>query len=278
MTAKGKTRILFVDDEPAIRMTLPMILEQQGFEVTAAATVAEGLKLINEQPFDVLIADLNIGVNSDGFTLITAMRRVQPEAVNLILTGYPDFDTALQAIRSQVDDYLTKPTDIKSLVQTIQEKVARPRRAAPAQLKRISDLLREHAALIIEEWFEETSRNAALAAVQLGKKERLNNIRQVIEELAARVEGSRDVITERNAEAASQHGRKRFEQGYRPRLIAAEARLLHVVMSRIIQTHLLTLNMSNFVSDMMLIGEALHEEFEESLRAFDEQAGSRRAS
>jgi YesN/AraC family two-component response regulator len=268
----NKTRILFADDEPIIRMTLPAILEQEGFEITTAETVPEALKLMNDKKFDVLIADLNIGEKSDGFTLITAMRRVQPQAVNLILTGYPEFETALQAIRSQVDDYLTKPTDIKRLVATIKERSNQPRRIAPKQTKRVSNLLRENGDQIVEEWFEEVSRNSDLSSIHLGKKDRLNDIRQIIEELATRIETNRNVMGGQMTDAANKHGQKRFEQGYRPPLIAIEARLLHIVMSRIIQTHLLSLDMSNFVSDMMLIGEAFHEQFEESLRAFDEHA------
>src|SRR5256885_16042780 len=123
-----KTRILFADDEPGIRMTLPLILEQEGFEVSVAATVGEALAYINRDSFDVLLADLNIGERGDGFTLISAMRRGQPSAVTLILTGYPDFETALQAIRNQVDDYLTKPTDVRELVATIKERAMNPRR------------------------------------------------------------------------------------------------------------------------------------------------------
>src|SRR5690349_13219873 len=94
-----KIKILFADDEPAIRITLGAILQQEGFEVTLAATVPEALGYINQNAYDVLLADLNIGERSDGFTLISAMRRVQPHAVTLILTGYPDFETALHAIR-----------------------------------------------------------------------------------------------------------------------------------------------------------------------------------
>src|SRR5229473_5900673 len=124
---KRKTKILFADDEPAIRMTLPLILQQEGFEVSVAATVTEALAYINRESFDVLLADLNIGERGDGFTLISAMRRVQPQAVTLILTGYPDFETALQAIRNQVDDYLTKPADIKYLIESIKQKLASPR-------------------------------------------------------------------------------------------------------------------------------------------------------
>ena len=66
--------------------------------------------------FDVLISDLNIGQPGDGFTVVSAMRRSQPACITLILTGYPGFDTALEAIRSQVDDYLIKPAAIPTLI------------------------------------------------------------------------------------------------------------------------------------------------------------------
>src|SRR6266478_66052 len=152
---KRKTKILFADDEPAIRMTLPLILQQEGFAISVAATVAEALAYINRDSFDVLLADLNIGESGDGFTLISAMRRVQPHAVTLILTGYPDFETALQAIRDQVDDYLTKPADLKQLVATIKEKSATPRRVTPLQIKRVSTVLRESVDEIVNEWLGE---------------------------------------------------------------------------------------------------------------------------
>ena len=113
-------RLLFVDDEPAIRITLKTILVNHGFEVTTAATVAEGLQLITSQQFDVLISDLNIGNPGDGLTVVSAMRRTQPEAVTMILTGYPAFETALEAIRQQVDDYIVKPANIPSLVSAIE--------------------------------------------------------------------------------------------------------------------------------------------------------------
>ena len=92
-------RLLLVDDEAVIRITLSAILSKHDFEVTAAATVAEALQKITTETFDVLLSDLNIGNPGDGLTVVSAMRRTQPEAVTMILTGYPAFETALEAIR-----------------------------------------------------------------------------------------------------------------------------------------------------------------------------------
>jgi YesN/AraC family two-component response regulator len=200
------------------------------------------------------------------------MRRVQPQAVTLILTGYPDFETALQAIRNQVDDYLTKPTDVKELVTTIKERSTNPRRVTPLQVKRVSMVLRESADEIVEEWLQEASKNTMLASLPLSKKARMDHIRLMVEELAKRIEAGSNVIDGQEKEGATKHGQQRYEQGYTVRRIAIEARLLHSVISRVLHKHLLVIDMSTFISDIMLMGEGLHEEFEESIRAFEEQS------
>jgi ActR/RegA family two-component response regulator len=143
-------RILFVDDEPGIRLSLPAVLTIHGFEVTAAGSVAEALDSMNKRPFDVLISDLNIGHPGDGFTVVSAMRRTQPDCVTLILTGYPAFETALQAIRSQVDDYLIKPAPVETLVSAIEKKLQERQPHHPIELKRVPQLLRENAERIAE--------------------------------------------------------------------------------------------------------------------------------
>src|SRR3989454_10696858 len=118
-------KILFVDDEDSIRLTLPPLLESYGFEVTSAATVAEALSLISKHKFDVLISDLNIGHPGDGFTVVSAMRTHQPDALRFILTAYPAFESALEAIREEVHDYLIKPTETEVLVEKIRSKLAK---------------------------------------------------------------------------------------------------------------------------------------------------------
>ena len=116
-------RILFVDDEPGIRLTMPEVLRQRGFSVTAVGTVNEALSEITSAQYDVLISDLNFDHPADGFIVVSAMRMTQPKCVTLVLTGYPGFDSALKALRNQVDDYLIKPADIPALVNLIGAKL-----------------------------------------------------------------------------------------------------------------------------------------------------------
>ncbi|HXF15093.1 MAG TPA: response regulator [Terriglobales bacterium] len=118
-----RARILFVDDEPSIRLTLPPVLEQHGFEVKAAASVAEAVKQIKASRFDVLISDLNVDEGGDGLRIVSAMREKQPHCVTLILTGYPGFETAVDALRLRVDDYVVKPVDVETLISALRKKL-----------------------------------------------------------------------------------------------------------------------------------------------------------
>ena len=121
-------KVLFVDDDLPIRELWSEILGKEGFEVKTASTVAESLRLITSEKFDVVISDLNIGEPSDGFTVVSAARRVQPDAVTLILTGYPAFQAALRAIQEQVDDFFTKPAEIQHVLDSIRRNALRRER------------------------------------------------------------------------------------------------------------------------------------------------------
>ena len=199
-----------MDDEAGIRMTLAPILERHDFQVTTAATVPEALEKINHETFDVLLSDLNIGQPGDGFTVVSAMRRVQPDACTFILTGYPDFETALQAIRSQVDDYLLKPTDVPTLIRAIQRKLESRRPQIPeAPVKRVSELLRENIQHITQEWLKEVRSHHELTALRLHDDDRIDHIPPLVEQLALRIETGQSSTSKRLAELGQKHGEDR---------------------------------------------------------------------
>lgn len=128
MKLTGK-RLLFVDDERGIRETLSIILLRYGFTVALAATVGEALEQIRTQQFDLLLCDLNIEGERDGYTVIRAMRETNPKCINIVLTGYPDEKSAEEAIQLGIDDYIAKPTSADAIVAMLAEKLVTKKKA-----------------------------------------------------------------------------------------------------------------------------------------------------
>ena len=115
MSAESEqARILLVDDNELVRSTLGPVLEFNEFVVTTASNVGEALHLIDTQPYDVLLCDLHMPGAGDGFTVVSAMRHTNPEAITLVFTGYPALKEAMNAILLQADEILVKPLSIQS--------------------------------------------------------------------------------------------------------------------------------------------------------------------
>ncbi len=262
-------KLLFVDDESAIRLTLPMILEREGFEVKTAASVGEALELINKERFDVLISDLNIGQPGDGFTVVSVMRRVQPEAVTFILTGYPDFESALHAIRSQVDDYLTKPADIPSLVAALKHKLENPRPIRQVVAQRAPELILENLPELLQGWLVSVSEDMQLRKLSLVAKERIDNFPEIVAGICGQVMNGAETLDEVSAAYAVEHGISRFKHGYRADLIVTESRLLQREISHFLQRNLLAIDLSTLISDVMSIADLISAATEESIRSFN---------
>jgi DNA-binding NtrC family response regulator len=120
-----RKRLLFVDDEPGIRQTLPVILRKYGLAVTVTASVSEAIEEITKQSFDLLLCDLNLEREHDGFEVVRAIRKAHPNAVVIVLTAYPDVDSAIQGIREQIDDYVVKPSNPDTLVTILANNLAK---------------------------------------------------------------------------------------------------------------------------------------------------------
>jgi len=105
-------RVLQVDDDDAVRAMMSEGLQRKGFEVTTAASVAEALRRIATESFDVLITDLHIPDPGDGFTVVSAMRHSQPNALTMLVSSYPDVQSAMAAILLEADEIVVKPFEI----------------------------------------------------------------------------------------------------------------------------------------------------------------------
>jgi DNA-binding response OmpR family regulator len=259
-------KILFVDDEPGIRLTLPVILEGAGFQVVVAATVPEALSIIGTQKFDVLISDLNIGNPGDGFTVVSAMRRTQPDAVTFILTGYPAFETALEAIRQQVDDYLVKPADVEELVNNIRTKLNRASLSPQGKItpQRLPLLALENKDQIIQEWVKRVVRDGEIAAVRLTESERIDCLPPLLEDIIT----SAGKPSDSTVNAAADHGVTRARQGYTIPMLVREAKVLQDTIGNFAQQNLLAIEISHAIPDLIRIGGMIELALEGSITAF----------
>jgi DNA-binding response OmpR family regulator len=262
-------KILFVDDEPGIRLTLPVILEGAGFQVVVAATVPEALSIIGTQKFDVLISDLNIGNPGDGFTVVSAMRRTQPDAVTFILTGYPAFETALEAIRQQVDDYLVKPADVEELVNNIRTKLNRASLSPQGKItpQRLPLLALENKDQIIQEWVKRVVRDGEIAAIRLTESERIDCLPPLLEDIIT----SAGKPSESTVNAAADHGVIRARQGCTIPMLVREAKVLQDTIGNFAQQNLLAIEISHAIPDLIRIGGMIELALEGSITAFIEE-------
>ena len=261
-------RVLFVDDDPALRRMWATILPPEGFDYTDASTVAEALVLITREKYDVLISDLNIGSPGDGFTVVSAMRRVQPEAVTLILTGYPAFQAALRAIHEQVDDFLTKPAEPEKVITCIKDNLTR-RRKRPGNItvQRLPELISQNRRGIIDSWYEAVQADREISKIYLSREDRVDHLPDVLDELVRPRESSFPIDPEARNSAAK-HGRKRREQGYTPSMLLEETRMLHNAIAECTQDNLLTVDISTLLTDLIKMDDSLHRILRYSLEAF----------
>jgi DNA-binding response OmpR family regulator len=264
-------RVLFVDDDPGIRETLPAILRFHGFEVTSVATVGQALEEIISGQFDVLIADLNLGLPGDGFTVVSAMRRTQPDCATVILTGYPALETALQAIRNQVDDYLMKPARIPELMSAIESALAHTARQPPTATKRVADILTENATAITERVSHEMQSHPVLGTLSISDRERTGLLGQLIEGLAKQLQSADpNHVPEEAMAAAALRGTLRRQQGYDLAMLVENIRLFGRVIFDMVHDNLLSINLSYLMVDMKRLNDSLGLQLQRTILQFVE--------
>jgi DNA-binding NtrC family response regulator len=120
----ARPRILVVDDEENIRLTLAAILEQEGYVVDVAASQSEALVQIETSIYDAVVTDLRLG-DGDGLSIADALQGVAPGTPVIIITGYASLESAMRAVQQRVYQYLTKPSDLDQLKVAIRGAIDR---------------------------------------------------------------------------------------------------------------------------------------------------------
>lgn len=132
--------ILFVDDEEASRENYRLILEHYGHAVLLAAGVAKAEGILKAGGVDLLITDMRMGAES-GLDMLRAAKRISPETEVIVLTGHAELQNAIEAMKLGASDYLTKDTDYKEILLTVDK--ALDRKALVGEIARLRSQLKQ---------------------------------------------------------------------------------------------------------------------------------------
>ncbi|HXM11831.1 MAG TPA: response regulator [Terriglobales bacterium] len=264
-------RILLVDDDDDVRSVMEATLQSRGFEVSTAEGVVEALKLITTESFDVLITDLHMPHAGDGFTLVTAMRHSQPDALTLVVSGFPDVQSAMAAILLEADEIMVKPFEFDRLAELVREKMRVRKPAARMEKTTVGRVLERNSAVIIHGWLERVKQAPELNHLALSDQERTGHLPKLVEDLVHRLD--RRIGTSKDSDAvpsgaAVAHGKLRHLQGYSPAMLVHESRILQVTLFGTLQNNMHDLDFSILLPDVMTIADEVDAQLTQSMDSF----------
>src|SRR3954453_17170027 len=170
----GERSLLIVEDDKSFLTRLARAMEARGFNVATAESVADGLLQVEKSPPFYAVVDMRLG-DGNGIDVISALKKRRPEAHGVVLTGYGNIATAVNAVKLGAIDYLAKPADADDVVNALL--AIEGRTAVPPENPMSADRVRwEH----IQRVYELCNRNVSETA------RRLNMHRRTLQRILAK--------------------------------------------------------------------------------------------
>ena len=264
-----RPRLLLVDDNQTILLTLTAVLEHNGFEVVCASNVNQALAIIGSDTFDVLVSDLHMPEPGDGLTVVSAMRHSNPKAVTLIFSAYPEMKQAAAAILKQADGILIKPLGVENLVTTIRERLKQGAGPAPPPLESVAEILEHSTQSTIEDWLASVLDEPDVISVPLDDHDRCAHLPQLFRDLVVRLRvplqlGTRALVSA----AAAEHGLLRRQQGYTAAMLVEESRMLQVSIFQTLQDNLGKIDFSLLLVGVMAIADEVDSQLAQQMASY----------
>jgi two-component system, response regulator RegA len=174
LSGTAERSLLIVEDDKLFLQRLARAMEGRGFTVTTAETVADGLTKVDQISPSFAVVDMRLG-DGNGLDVISALKKRRPDARAIVLTGYGNIATAVNAVKLGAVDYLAKPADADDVVNAllaIDSKSAQP----PANPMSADRVRWEH----IQRIYELCGRNVSETA------RRLNMHRRTLQRILAK--------------------------------------------------------------------------------------------
>ncbi|MBK8615990.1 MAG: response regulator transcription factor [Anaerolineales bacterium] len=119
-----KSNILVVDDEPVARQSLTDILKLEGYNVASAPNGQAAVEHVRTHSIDLMIVDLRMP-GMDGLEVVQVVNQIAPDTEVILLTAFGSTETAIQALRLRIHDYLLKPASPVQIIATVKKGLAR---------------------------------------------------------------------------------------------------------------------------------------------------------
>ncbi|MEE4356488.1 MAG: response regulator [Desulfococcaceae bacterium] len=133
--------IMVVDDEKDFQETLVKRLEKRNIDTIGVGSGEEALEKMKEKRFDVIILDIKMPGGMDGIQTLREMRRVQPLAEVILLTGHASVETSIEGMKLGAFDYLLKPVKLEELMikigEAFQKKDSHEQKIRKARIKEL---------------------------------------------------------------------------------------------------------------------------------------------
>jgi DNA-binding NtrC family response regulator len=118
-----KDRILIIQDDDKLKNSLKIFLKGKEFKVDSVRTGVEAIKKLKKEFYSLIILDVKLS-DMDGIKLIGLIEDTKPEIRKLITTGYPSIETAQEAIRYGVHEYIIKPFSNEQMLELVEKQLA----------------------------------------------------------------------------------------------------------------------------------------------------------
>lgn len=119
-----KSNILVVDDEPVARQSMSDILRLEGFAVNSVPNGQAAIEYVRTHPVELMIVDLRMP-GMDGLEVVQVVNQISPETEVVLLTAFATTESAIQALRLRIHDYLLKPASPAQVIASVKKGLAR---------------------------------------------------------------------------------------------------------------------------------------------------------
>jgi DNA-binding NtrC family response regulator len=133
-----KKSILVVDDDKAILKYAKGILQLEGYDVDVAETGLDAMEKSNTRFYNLALLDIMLP-DIEGTELLTKMHRTTPKMMKIMVTGFPSFDNAVEALNMGADAYLLKPVELEELLKVVKEKLYEQEEAEKMSEEQVTD-------------------------------------------------------------------------------------------------------------------------------------------